>query len=293
MSLLHNRYRMVSHVADGGQGSIYVVFDQNDKNHKVAKIYQHKHSRFLTPFVRESLGEKLAVKLYDKLREKLPWVTSAQRLKGFLEHQYGQIKQLQHAGVLQPQDVILEEPYCIIMKLVKGGSMRSKLRKKRILSLDELGTYMAQLAHILSYLHSRGVVHRDLKPENILIGTEGEVFLSDFDFAHFIQGWPQDLLLSSHYRNKGTANYMAPEHLRGAIPHYGMDVFSLAATAYEALTGEFPFGNQIKHRDSLDYYKPAKTLSAHQNDVFRRALNPDCSLRTSCAVNFYRELYSK
>ena len=120
MSLLHNRYRMVSHVADGGQGSIYVVFDQNDNNHKVAKIYQHKHSRFLTPFVRERLGEKLAVKLYDKLREKLPWVTSAQRLRGFLERQYGQIRRLQHAGVLQPQDVILEEPYCIIMKLVKG-----------------------------------------------------------------------------------------------------------------------------------------------------------------------------
>ena len=83
MNLLHNRYRMVSHVADGGQGSIYVVFDQSDKSHKIAKIYKHKHSRFLTPFVRESLGEKIAVEIYDKLREKLPWVTSAQRLKRF------------------------------------------------------------------------------------------------------------------------------------------------------------------------------------------------------------------
>ncbi len=293
MNLLHNRYRIVSHVADGGQGSIYVVFDQNDKNHKVAKIYKHKHSRFLTPFVRESLGEKLAVQLYDTLREKLPWVSSAQRLKGFLERQYGQIDQLHHSGILRPQEVILDEPYCIIMKLVKGGSMRSKLRKKRILSLDELGSYVAQLANILSYLHFRGVVHRDLKPENILIGSEGEIFLSDFDFAHFIQGWPQDLLLSSHYRNKGTANYMAPEHLRGAIPHFGMDVFSLAATAYEALTGEFPFGNQIKHRDSLDFYKPIKTLSDYQNDVFKSALNPDISLRTTCPVSFYRDLYSR
>ncbi|MEE2923498.1 MAG: serine/threonine-protein kinase [bacterium] len=292
MSLLHNRYRMVSHVADGGQGSIYVVFDQSDKSHKVAKIYKHKHSRFLTPFVRESLGEKIAVELYDKLREKLPWVTSAQRLKRFLERQYGQIGHLHHSGILKPQNVILEEPYCIIMKLIKGGSMRSRLRKKGTLSLDELGVYLAQLANILSYLHSIGVVHRDLKPENILIESEGEISISDFDFAHFRQAWPQDLLLSSHYRNKGTANYMSPEHLRGAIPHHGMDIFSLAVTAYEALTGDLPFGSKIKDRDSLDHYKPVKILNERQNNAFRRARNPDRTERTACAVDFYKELYS-
>ena len=291
MNLLHNRYRMVSHVADGGQGSIYVVFDQSDKSHKIAKVYKHKHSRFLTPFVRESLGEKIAVEIYDKLREKLPWVTSAQRLKRFLEYQYGHIGRLHHSGILTPQDVILEEPFCIIMKLIKGGSMRSKLRKKGTLNFDELGVYLAQLANILSYLHSIGVVHRDLKPENILIENEGEISISDFDFAHFRQTWPWDLLLSSHYRNKGTANYMSPEHLRGAIPHTGMDVFSLAVTVYEALTGDLPFGNHIKHRDNLDHYKPVKILNERQNDAFRRALNPDRSLRTVCAVDFYKELY--
>ena len=55
--------------------------------------------------------------------------------------------------------------------------------------------------------------------------------------------------------------------------------------------GDLPFGNHIKHRDNLDHYKPVKILNERQNDAFRRALNPDSSLRTVCAVDFYKELY--
>lgn len=291
MKLLHKRYRIISHVADGGQGSLYVVFDQQAGNHKIAKIYRYKPSRFLTPFFDADVKDRFGGSLIEKLQQKLNWISPQQRLRSFLKYQYRQLSNLQHAGILFPEAIILEEPYCIIMKLVKGGSLRSILEDKNRLSLEQTGFYLAQLANILSYLHAQGVIHRDIKPENILIGSQGEVYLSDFDFAHFSSGWPGDYLLSSHYRNKGTGHYMAPEHLRGARPHPSMDIYSLATMVYEALSGQFPYGKRIEDRDDLNCFKPVDTLNKMQNTALQNALHPSRLKRTTSAIQFYRELF--
>lgn len=291
MKLLHERYRIVSHLTEGGQGSLYVVFDQQSASHKMAKLYRHKPSRFLTPFFDADVKSQPVGSILEKVQQKLSWMSPQLRLHNFLKYQYRQLNMLNHSGILFPEEIILKEPYCIIMRLIKGGTLRSVLREKGCLTLEETGFYFAQLANILNYLHSNKVVHRDIKPENILIDSQGSIFLSDFDFAHFKTGWPRDYLLSSHYRNKGTGNYMSPEHLRGAVPHYGMDIYSTATMIYEALSGELPFGKPIKNRDNTKNFRPIKTLNKKQNATILQALDPNPSKRTACILRFYRDLF--
>lgn len=40
-----------------------------------------------------------------------------------------------------------------------------------------------QLAKILKYLHSGGILHRDLKPSNVLINADCKIQLCDFGLS--------------------------------------------------------------------------------------------------------------
>ncbi|HET6572162.1 MAG TPA: protein kinase, partial [Fimbriiglobus sp.] len=108
----------------------------------------------------------------------------------------------------------------------------------------ELG---AKLASALDYAHRRGVLHRDIKPANVLLTAEGEPQLADFNIGYCSKvdgAGPADFF-------GGTLGYMAPEHLEAFNPGHPRppesldgraDVYSLAITLWELLTGSRPFG---------------------------------------------------
>jgi serine/threonine-protein kinase len=80
------------------------------------------------------------------------------------------------------------------------------------------------------------VVHRDVKPENVLVAPGGEAKLVDFGIAR-IDG---ESTLTRTGDVLGTLGYMAPEQAAGLRPGPAADVYSLALTTYECLTGEHP-----------------------------------------------------
>jgi len=93
-----------------------------------------------------------------------------------------------------------------------------------------------QIATALGAAHSRNIVHGDLKPENIFIRFEDGnpvVLLADFGFSRVASD--QTVSLS------GTAEYIAPELLRGAPPDQGSDLYALGCILHEFLTGSPPF----------------------------------------------------
>ncbi|XP_065873297.1 serine/threonine-protein kinase OXI1-like [Euphorbia lathyris] len=66
-----------------------------------------------------------------------------------------------------------------------GGNLHQlrKQQSERMLSVDIIRFYAAELVLALEYLHSLGIVYRDLKPENILIQENGHIMLVDFDLS--------------------------------------------------------------------------------------------------------------
>jgi serine/threonine protein kinase len=101
---------------------------------------------------------------------------------------------------------------------------------------------MVSLAEALAASHAQNIVHCDLKPTNVLVTPEGKPTLVDFNVS-FRQN-----AVASPANVGGTLPYMAPEQIR-AFAGEGFttigpqtDVYGLAATIYELLTGNLPFG---------------------------------------------------
>ncbi|TDH64813.1 uncharacterized protein CCR75_000636 [Bremia lactucae] len=126
-----------------------------------------------------------------------------------------------------------------VLEYCPGGDLYSLLGKfeKNRLPEDYAQFYAASIALALRYLHKRGIMYRDLKPENILIDEAGFVRLADFGFAHEQM---------KRFENKctsfcGSADYIAPEVLRGDGYGLAADLWSFGCVVYEMLTGYPPF----------------------------------------------------
>ncbi|MFC1978731.1 serine/threonine protein kinase [Chloroflexota bacterium] len=123
----------------------------------------------------------------------------------------------------------------IAMEYMDGGSLRGKVGK---LGVKEAIDILLEVCDALYYTHHLGVVHRDIKPDNILFDNEGTPKVGDWGLGKLM------LDLSTKTGSSGTPAYSAPEQINPN--EYGetgwwTDIYELAATAYELLTGKTPF----------------------------------------------------
>lgn len=122
----------------------------------------------------------------------------------------------------------------LVFEYVPGKTLRERI-EERVLGPSEAVHIIGELADALSAAHEAGIVHRDIKPENILLTPRGAK-LADFGIARV-----PDSTLTLGQAILGTPAYSAPETLSAADFGAASDQFSLAATAYEALTGRRAF----------------------------------------------------
>jgi len=106
------------------------------------------------------------------------------------------------------------------------------------LPIDLAELFLLQSSEALGFVHKAGVVHRDLKPDNILVINQKECRLADFGVA-VLPG--EESSLEELRQGVGTMDYMAPEVLDGTGYDRRSDVYALAVTFYELLTGRHPF----------------------------------------------------
>lgn len=85
------------------------------------------------------------------------------------------------------------------------------------------------------------IIHRDIKPENILINQQGQLKLADLGIGKQITD-DQEFNLTMTGVAIGTAYYISPEQAMDS-KHIDnrSDIYSLGATLYKLLTGDYPF----------------------------------------------------
>src|SRR5437016_532973 len=122
------------------------------------------------------------------------------------------IANLQHPHIVSVFDFGLDEqtPY-LVMEYTPGGTLREQHPKGTRLPLEQIVTYVKQIASALDHAHQQRVIHRDVKPANLLLTAKDEIVLSDFGLA-VVQ---RSLDLLSTQNPVGTPLYMAPEQIRG------------------------------------------------------------------------------
>ena len=132
----------------------------------------------------------------------------------------------------------------IAMRYVRGGDVRSLIDRLGPLPLERVAEIVSQVASALDAAHARGLVHRDVKPANMLLEASSvpdrpdHVYLSDFGLSKTslaVSG------LTATGQFLGTLDYVAPEQIEGHQLDGRTDVYALACSAFEMLTGEPPF----------------------------------------------------
>jgi serine/threonine protein kinase len=155
------------------------------------------------------------------------------------------VSRVKHAGIVKIHDVGFHDGSAfLIMELLEGETLASRIRGSERLSLGQVGEVGRQIANILEATHAAHITHRDLKPENIFLVQDAEfasrerVKILDFGIAKL--GTTVGLTASGG--TLGTPAYMAPEQWTDAAKADARaDVYAVGCIAFEMCCGRRPF----------------------------------------------------
>jgi serine/threonine-protein kinase len=128
--------------------------------------------------------------------------------------------------------------YFMVMEYVQGTDLKTLLRRRGHLSVEQAVDIAIQVCAGAGYAHRAGLVHCDLKPQNILVSPDGRAKITDFGIAR--------ALASIHPEESsevvwGSPQYFSPEQAAGGPPSPASDVYGIGVMLFEMLTGRLPF----------------------------------------------------
>jgi serine/threonine protein kinase len=162
----------------------------------------------------------------------------------------------------------------IAMEFIDGETLEARIARGALLTEREAREVMIPILELLEEVHGRGLLHRDIKPANIIVTKTGGVELIDFgSVTNF----------STAGRTKVTSRLLTPAY--APLEQYGQevmltpstDLYALAATMYEAITGIAPV--PALDRANGKKLESIQTLALHVTPEFSSMLMKALELR--------------
>ena len=205
--LLGDRYRLVAPIGAGGFARVYLADDLSLRRQVAVKVL-HAGQASAPAFLRRFSAEAQAA-------------ASISHPHLLMVHDWGETP---------------DGPY-LVTEYLAGGSLRTLLDFGRLLTPAQAVKVGLEASSGLAAAHARGMVHRDIKPANLLFDAGGRLRIADFGLVQAMDGSdltePDGVVM-------GTATYIAPERGRSTAVDGRTDVYSLALSLIESVTGEVP-----------------------------------------------------
>ncbi|PSR34691.1 MAG: Stk1 family PASTA domain-containing Ser/Thr kinase [Sulfobacillus benefaciens] len=263
--VLGGRYEVLERIGTGGMSLVYRARDLTLNRLVAVKILKHQWA-----------GDDEVVRRFDQ--------------------EARSAASLVNRHIVQVYDVGREEPdiHYMIMELVVGEPLRSKIDREAPLPIMEALDIVDQVAAGLEAAHSKKVVHRDIKPQNILLAEDGTAKVTDFGIAYAATSGT----LVNTGSMLGTVQYLSPEQARGKAVGPQSDLYSLGVVLFEMLTGRLPFegesaiGVAIKHLqdDAPKVQSLRPDIPTEVSQIVERSLAKDPAERYRTAQAFRNDV---
>jgi WD40 repeat protein len=255
--VLHNRYRIVKLIGQGGFGAVYRAWDT-------------------------AIHQPCAVK------ENLDTSPEAQRQ---FQREASILAGLRHPNLPRVTDhfFISDQGQYLVMDFVEGEDLQAMLDQHGSLPESQVLTWIGQVCDALVYLHSQPspIIHRDIKPANIKICPGAQVMLVDFGIAKIY-----DPHLSTTVGAKAvTPGYSPPEQYGGGATDARSDIYALGATLYHLLTGQAPPESVQRMVGNVTLAAP-RQLNSRISPITERAILKAMDVTTSRRFQHVVELHT-
>lgn len=226
---LGDKYKILKQLAHGGFGITYIAWDKKLARKLVLKecfplglCMRHHETWEVRPI--SPTHEPMYLRCMDDMYKEACTLSS-----------------LNHDRIVSVYDVFCSNgSLFLVMPYLEGGSLRERMdeasRKGQSIPVETVVRWLKQVLDGLSYLHGKGIIHRDIKPGNIMFDEWDNPVLIDFGAA---LNKPE--LTSTVTQGEFSRAYAAPEQItgKGEVGAWS-DLYSLAATWYELLSGARP-----------------------------------------------------
>jgi serine/threonine-protein kinase len=206
--LFGGRYKLISRIAIGGMGEVWLAQDEVILRQVAIKILKQEY-----------MGDPSFIERFR------------------IEAKHAAM--VNHEGIANVYDYGEDSGWAfLVMEYVPGDSLARILERDKVLPETKVMDIVAQTARALYAAHEAGLVHRDVKPGNLLITPDGHVKITDFGIARVAD----QVGLTATGQVMGTVQYLSPEQATGKPATPSTDIYSLGIVAYECLAGKRPFG---------------------------------------------------
>lgn len=256
---INSKYKVIEVVGKGGMGTVFKAEQLGLGRHVAIKMLKAQLSE-----------DKVSVKRFE------------QEATASASLQHPNLITLFDHGMIDEK-----QPY-LVMEFLEGESLNSIIREHGCVNPVRCLRIFSQVMEGLTAAHAKGVVHRDIKPSNIILIKNEKaldvVKVVDFGLAKLM---PWSGKESQHLTKTGevfgSPIYMSPEQCQGKQLKETSDVYSVAVTLYEALTGKPPFkGRNVVETASMhissqppafEIVRPDLRLSNKLQSVIFKALD--------------------
>ncbi|AFZ12972.1 serine/threonine protein kinase [Crinalium epipsammum PCC 9333] len=157
--------------------------------------------------------------------------------------------------------------FYLVQEFIDGHNLEEELAQKGNFSQTEVITLLREILPVLKFVHENGSIHRDIKPSNIMRDRRGVIYLLDFGAVKKAAVGTTTSKSTGIY----TMGFAPPEQMAGGQVYPSTDLYALAVTCIQLLTGKQPtelfdaYNNQWNWRNYVQ-------VDAHFAEVLDRML---------------------
>ena len=181
-----------------------------------------------------------------------------------------------------------EQFFYLVQEFIEGQTLEEELLAKGKFSEVEVQFVLEEMLRVLQFVHENHSIHRDIKPSNIMRDRSGRLYLLDFGAVKQVTAGAGSGRSTGIY----SMGFAPPEQMSGSQVYPSTDLYALASTCLNLLTGKKPEDLFDAYRNCWNWQPSAPQVSPRLAAILDRMLLPTPKDRFQSAQEVLYALHS-